>query len=432
MKIRLKIDNGLENVLKIQEMFGISESNFKEIRFPEEVDKIKDSNITFITGPSGSGKTSLGKYIKEKLGYVENNMYFDKQKPIIDSLSGSFRQTLYYLNMVGLAEAFIYLTPYLHLSEGQKFRFEMAYILSQGKDYILIDEFCSLLDRETAKIVSYNLQKIIRKFNKHIIVISSHKDIVNFLSPDILVEFDDYGNSNLQQFSKIELFDIYKLFKVKEGNYDEFKLLERFHYFGNVTHNTLKRRNAKYYSLYKDEKLMGILVTTSPYPKDNNELEREFVEINDNIRIIFRLILHPKVRGIGITRFLYNEVLKEEKSILFLRSALAKKYPFPQKLNMTKVNYDNILSFQEYQMMLNIKKYSCKKSFQFGRYILSKMMFRDFVKYNNIMGTKTSGNINIYFFYKIIKNVFPKNDDLDLLENVIKPVEMEDYYFDNR
>ncbi|MEX2784352.1 hypothetical protein AB3331_04030 [Streptococcus sp. H49] len=431
MKLKMNIESNSKNVIYIKEMFGINSECYRKIVFPKDLNNIKDVNITYITGPSGSGKSLLGKYIKKKFNFVENDMKFNKKVPIIEALSGTFRENLYYLNMVGLSEAFLYLTTYEKLSDGQKFRFELAYMLSQDFDYILVDEFCSLLDRDSAKIVSYNLQKIMRKLNKHIVVITSHSDIRDYLSPDIIIEFDEYGNSKLESFKHYKVANLHQEFEIRNGNYNEFKLLERYHYFGDVSLNTLQRRDARYYSLYRDNKLMGILVTASPYPQDDNKLEEDLERINHNLRLVFRLILHPKVRGIGATKILYDSVVKNENYLILLRSALAKKYPFPKKLKMSQNYYNDMLSFQEYQRVLKISS-SNSTRFKYSRYVLAKMMYRDFQRYNELIKFKIKSSLGIGFFFNIVKSVFPDIQDFKLLKEVIKPIEMEEYYFDNR
>ena len=50
-----------------------------------------------------------------------------------------------------------------------------------------MDEFAACLDRDTAKIISFNLQKIARSHGKAVIVATTHSDLVEDLSPSVLV-----------------------------------------------------------------------------------------------------------------------------------------------------------------------------------------------------------------------------------------------------
>ena len=50
-----------------------------------------------------------------------------------------------------------------------------------------MDEFAACLDRDTAKIISFNLQKIARSHGKAVIVATTHSDLVEDLSPSVSV-----------------------------------------------------------------------------------------------------------------------------------------------------------------------------------------------------------------------------------------------------
>jgi len=49
-------------------------------------------------------------------------------------------------------------------------------LIESGKQYWIIDEFCATLDRETAKIVAFNVQKQARRTGKAVIVATTHTD----------------------------------------------------------------------------------------------------------------------------------------------------------------------------------------------------------------------------------------------------------------
>ena len=80
---------------------------------------------------------------------------------------------------MGLNDAFIFIRKYKELSDGQKYRYKLAKLISLNAKFLFIDEFCANLDRVTAKVISYNLQKICRKNNITAFVATTHRDIID-------------------------------------------------------------------------------------------------------------------------------------------------------------------------------------------------------------------------------------------------------------
>jgi len=77
-----------------------------------------------------------------------------------------------------------WLKPYHVLSNGEKFRVELAKRLIESDEMIIFDEFTSVVDRQVAKIASHAVQKYIRKNKKQFVAISCHYDVIDWLQPD--------------------------------------------------------------------------------------------------------------------------------------------------------------------------------------------------------------------------------------------------------
>lgn len=73
------------------------------------------------------------------------------------------------------------------LSDGQKYRYKLAKALWMGRKTIVMDEFCSTLDREAARIVAYLFQKNARRNGMTLIVATTHRDLLEDLKPTLLV-----------------------------------------------------------------------------------------------------------------------------------------------------------------------------------------------------------------------------------------------------
>jgi len=160
------------------EFSGVSEFEIPEIDFPNNF------NIGIIVGSSGSGKTQI---IKNYFNYKEHQIEWKTDKAIISHFETP-DIAIEKMFAVGLSSIPTLCKPYHVLSNGEKFRAEMARIINSN---VCIDEFTSVVNRETAKSLSVCISKYIRKNNlKNIIFVSCHKDILEWLEPDWVFDCD--------------------------------------------------------------------------------------------------------------------------------------------------------------------------------------------------------------------------------------------------
>ena len=79
--------------------------------------------------------------------------------------------------------------PHSVLSNGEQFRADLAMKI---KDGAVIDEFTSVVDRNVAKASSVALSRFIKKNNiKNLVVSSCHRDVVDWLEPDWVIDTDN-------------------------------------------------------------------------------------------------------------------------------------------------------------------------------------------------------------------------------------------------
>lgn len=76
------------------------------------------------------------------------------------------------------------------LSNGERFRVEIARVLAEGKDITVIDEFSSVVNRSAAKIGSYAISKATRARGNKIVILSCHDDILEWIEPDWIYNTD--------------------------------------------------------------------------------------------------------------------------------------------------------------------------------------------------------------------------------------------------
>jgi ABC-type lipoprotein export system ATPase subunit len=160
-------------------------------------------NIGVLCGNSGSGKSTL----LSTLGEPKNPIY-DYSKSIISQFPHmSEHDVCELLSSVGLSSVPIWLHKPNELSNGERARLDLCWILANAKEneIILYDEFSSVINRAVAKSMSYALQRYVREKNLKIILASCHFDIIEWLNPDWVFNLNKQTNGECE----IERF-IYK------------------------------------------------------------------------------------------------------------------------------------------------------------------------------------------------------------------------------
>ena len=181
-----------ERSTAVMRMFGLTADRLTERAVTHNCRlEINDGDIVYITGPSGAGKSVLLKELEKAIPASDrinlNNVKLPEDKTLIDCIAGDLIQALKLLSTAGLNDVFCILNQPANLSDGQKYRFRLACVLSTGKKFIFADEFCSNLDRITAAVIAYNIQRYAKRTGVTFIIASSHEDLLVDLAPDVIV-----------------------------------------------------------------------------------------------------------------------------------------------------------------------------------------------------------------------------------------------------
>lgn len=183
---RVKPDKATSLVEKCFDYKFTGENKVYPFEVPPEVLKM-DVNIIQIVGPSGSGKSTILKAF-EKAGWHFPKKKFDNRKAIISNFPDNNTDGMYALQAVGLSSMPVLVRPRNVLSTGEGFRADMALNL---EDKVMIDEYTSVIDRKVAQAASRGIGRLIRsKGYKNVILCGCHKDIVECLKPDILLDLE--------------------------------------------------------------------------------------------------------------------------------------------------------------------------------------------------------------------------------------------------
>ncbi len=328
--------------LVVAEAFGLGIDEAQKFKVLDAELKIGPLDIVYITGDSGSGKSVLLRAIRVDLGDEAidlSEVAVDPDKPLIETVGATVEEGLELLSKVGLNDAFLFLRTYSQLSDGQRYRYRIAKLIESGKQWWLMDEFAACLDRDTAKIIAYNLQKIARQQGKAVIAATTHSDLQEDLKPSVLVRkrfgeeihISYYPNNPAPECSLI------REMRIEEGTREDWQKLSGFHYRGHKV--AVPRR---IFRLKRDDELCGVIVYSYPPPACYGRrlvLPRMPIqELNKKLSIINRVVIHPKYRTIGLGAKLIRETLPLVGTRYIEMIAVMAKYsPFAERAGMQKI-----------------------------------------------------------------------------------------------
>jgi ABC-type lipoprotein export system ATPase subunit len=331
-----------ERTVEVAEAFGLGIDDSQKFLVLNAELKISPRDVVYITGDSGSGKSVLLKAIRADLGgeAIElSEVQVDVEKPLIESIGATVEQALELLSKVGLNDAFLFLRKYSQLSDGQKFRYRLAKFLESDKQWLLVDEFAATLDRDTAKIVAFNLQKLARQMGKAVIAATTHGDLFEDLAPSVYVHKRFGEEINIQYYPNKPASEcsLLREMTVEKGTLDDWRKLCVFHY---RSHTTSACRGI--FAVRRRGELCGVIVYCYSFPQcagRNMVLPKMDVkELNQKLSIISRIVVHPKYRTIGLGEKLIRDSLPLIGTPYVEMIAVMPKYnPFAERAGMRKV-----------------------------------------------------------------------------------------------
>jgi ABC-type ATPase with predicted acetyltransferase domain len=332
-----------ERVVAVAEGFGLGLDKWEKFVVYDNVElKLSPTDIVYVTGDSGSGKSVLLRALLEDLRDEALDMAtvkVDLERPLIETVGKTVEEGLELLSRVGLNDAFLFLRTYNELSDGQRYRYRVAKLIESGKQWWVMDEFCATLDRDTAKVVAFNVQKLARALGKAVVVATTHTDLFEDLKPSVHVH-KRFGKEICVVYYTNEPAAECSLIREmhgQEGTMQDWKMLAGFHY---RSHRTGAFR--KIFGLKRGEELCGVIVYCYPPPCAYGRRmvlpKMSMKELNEKLSIISRVVVHPKYRTIGLGSKLVRETLPLAGTECVELSAVMAKYnPFAERAGMKKI-----------------------------------------------------------------------------------------------
>lgn len=180
-------------VLEIAEAFGLGLDDKEFVVFDNQAIEIEQGDVVYVTGQSGAGKSTVLRELAAKMNSAGLPVVSIDEVPLldcplIDQIGANTTEALNFLSIAGLNDAYLFIRKPAELSDGQRYRFRLAKVIESGAKVWIADEFLAVLDRTTAKVLAFNLQKTARKVGATLMVATTHTDMVADLAPTLYIE----------------------------------------------------------------------------------------------------------------------------------------------------------------------------------------------------------------------------------------------------
>jgi GNAT superfamily N-acetyltransferase len=219
--------------------------------------------VGLIVGPSGSGKSSVARHLfgdayERPLAWGGDSVLDDFDTRL------SVAQISEACQAVGFNTIPAWMRAHRVLSNGEKFRVDLARRLLECGPLIVVDEFTSVVDRQVARIGAYAAQKFVRRQDGvQFVAVTCHYDVEEWLQPEWVLELPrmDFRRRALQRRPPVKC----EIARVGREAWDVFA---PHHYLTAELHAA-----AKCFGLYVEGQMVAFTaVVHMPHPKTKNLL----------------------------------------------------------------------------------------------------------------------------------------------------------------
>lgn len=306
-------------------------------------------NIGLIIGASGSGKTTLAKTMFNEFECLS----VDESKCVIDLFPDymGYEDRAEMLTGIGLSAVPCWIKPINTLSNGQKERAKAALTIAKNKKngICVIDEWTSVVDRTTAKIMSSCVAKVARRNNIRVVLLSCHYDIVSWINPCWVIDCNEQSYTDRRLLCRDYKRKDTLEFEIRRASRESWRMFSKYHYLS----ENLPGGRLFIFGLFHNGKQIGFQCFANYVP--NNKMILHFN----------RTVIHPDFQGYGLGIHLINETCD-----------IIKKMGYRVMGRFASIPVAKALSRHDKWKLLAIKRKSAKH----GNGITRKTAFRDEIK----------------------------------------------------
>jgi len=268
---------------EIKKKYDITDYKEASVAIPE----LPTDGIVLIVGTSGSGKSTILRSL--------NNTHAPTISPCADVISNfsTAERGEELLLACGLRSIPAWFRAPSTLSNGEYHRFEMALFLDQGIN--IVDEFTSVVDRDTAKSLALSIRKFYDRqgSTNPLYIASCHRDIVEWLDPDYVYDTDLCVLENRRSPFRLGTRPELSL-TIKSSSVDYWRYFSKYHYL-----DTAISKSAHYYVLLLGDKPIGFHAAIHSTNRDIHSYWRGH-----------RTVILPEFQGMGIGTAFSDAVAK--------------------------------------------------------------------------------------------------------------------------
>lgn len=277
---------------QVSSMFDVPPQKTARLEWDVEVPDASEAwNVGLVVGPSGSGKSSVMRHVYGDMPPLEWGA-----ASVVDDFAKSLsvEAITEACGAVGFNTIPAWLRPFSVLSNGERFRVDLARRMLELPDIVVVDEFTSVVDRQVAQIGSHAVQKYVRRAGRKFVAVSCHSDIVEWLQPDWVLDM------STRQLTR-RLLQRRPALSVVVGRvpYAAWSTFAPFHYLTAELH-----RSARCFGLWCN----GVLAAFA------GALHRPHSKVND-VMGLSRLVTLPDWQGLGLAFVLADTIGAAYKAV---------------------------------------------------------------------------------------------------------------------
>lgn len=170
--------------------FDLSSKGTSVIEWDVDVQLPAEWSVGVIVGPSMAGKSTLAAELFPGELVNQGDWPWPKNECIGDGFpkTTSIDDITGFLSSVGFSSPPDWLKPYHALSNGGKFRVDLARTLAERPKRAVIDEFGSLVHFDARRVAAAAAAKAVRRRGGQLVALCVHRDAVEYFEPDWIID----------------------------------------------------------------------------------------------------------------------------------------------------------------------------------------------------------------------------------------------------